>query len=47
LIECGYLSNRNDEEYLKSESGQNEIAKSIYKAIRLYKLEYDFENMNY
>ena len=47
LIECGYLSNKNDEEYLKSETGQNEIAKSIYKAIRLYKLEYDFENMNY
>jgi N-acetylmuramoyl-L-alanine amidase len=47
LIECGYLSNKEDEEYLKSETGKNEIAKSIYKAIRLFKLEYDFENRDF
>ena len=47
LIECGYLSNKNDEDYLKSDSGQNDIAKCIYKSIRLYKFEYDYENMNY
>jgi N-acetylmuramoyl-L-alanine amidase len=46
LIESGYLSNRSDEEYLKSEKGKNEIAKSIYKAIRYYKFDYDFENMS-
>jgi N-acetylmuramoyl-L-alanine amidase len=44
LVECGYLSNARDEIYLKSEKGQNEIANSIYKAIRLYKFDYDFEN---
>jgi len=44
LIECGYLSNKIDEEYLKSSKGQDEIAKAIYKAIRFYKIEYEFEN---
>lgn len=44
LVECGYLSNENDEEYLLSDEGQNEIAKSIYKAIRYFKFDYDFEN---
>ncbi len=44
LIECGYLSNKNDEVYLSSQKGQSEIAKAIYKAIRLYKQDFDFEN---
>lgn len=44
LVECGYLSNKSDEDYLKSEKGQEEIAKSIYKAIRYFKMDYDFEN---
>jgi N-acetylmuramoyl-L-alanine amidase len=44
LVECGYLTNSTDEEYLKSEKGQDEIAKSIFKAVRYFKLEYDFEN---
>lgn len=47
LIECGYLSNKNDEEYLKSDKGQTDIAKSIYKAIRLFKYDYDYESGNY
>ena len=42
LVECGYLSNKKDEEYLKSDKGQDDIAKSVYKAIRLFK--FDFEN---
>lgn len=45
LIETGYLSNKSDEEYLNSEKGQSEISKAIYKAIRLYKFDYDFENL--
>lgn len=44
LVECGYLSNKSDEEYLKSDKGQTEIAKSIFKAIRYFKMDYDFEN---
>jgi N-acetylmuramoyl-L-alanine amidase len=45
LIETGYLSNKSDEEYLNSDKGQSDIAKSIYKAVRLYKFDYDFENL--
>jgi N-acetylmuramoyl-L-alanine amidase len=45
LIETGYLSNKADEEYLNSAKGQSDIAKAIYKAIRMYKFDYDFENM--
>jgi N-acetylmuramoyl-L-alanine amidase len=45
LIETGYLSNKADEEYLNSAKGQGDIAKAIYKAIRLYKFDYDFENL--
>ena len=44
LVECGFLSNRVDEFYLKSERGQLEIAKAIYKSVRYFKLDYDFEN---
>ncbi len=44
LVECGYLSNTSDETYLKSDKGQTEIAKSVFKAIRFFKMDYDFEN---
>ncbi len=47
LVECGYLSNKNDEDYLKSDKGQTDIAKSLYKAIRLFKFDYDYESGNY
>lgn len=42
LVECGFLSNVGDERYLKSQKGQNEIAKAIYKAIILYKMDFDY-----
>jgi len=45
LIETGYLSNKGDEEYLNSPKGQSDIARAIYKAIRLYKFDYDYENL--
>ena len=45
LIETGYLSNKGDEEYLNSSKGQADIAKAVYKAIRLFKFDYDFENL--
>ena len=37
LIETGFLSNLNEEKYLSSAKGQDEIAKSIYKAFSSYK----------
>lgn len=45
LVEAGYLSNKGDEEYLNSQKGQIDVARAIYKAIRLYKFDYDFENL--
>lgn len=44
LFECGFLTNQKDTDYLKSEKGQNEIANVIYKSIRYFKYDYDFEN---
>lgn len=41
LIELGYISNRNEENYLKSESGQTSLASSIYQGFKDYKREYD------
>jgi N-acetylmuramoyl-L-alanine amidase len=40
-IETGYLSNRKDERYLRSESGQREIAGAIFSGVKRYKLEYE------
>lgn len=37
LIETGYINNASEEKYLNSESGQNEIASSIVKAIQKYR----------
>ncbi len=39
LVEIGFLSNENEEKYLVSEQGQENIASSIYKAFRNYKCE--------
>lgn len=47
LIEMGYVTNKSDEEYLKSDTGQDEIAKSIYKSVRYFKFDYDFENSEF
>ncbi len=37
LIEAGYLTNTDDNEYLQKESGQNDIAFAIFEAFRIYK----------
>lgn len=37
LIETGFLTNRNEEKYLASEVGQNEVATSVYDAVLNYK----------
>ncbi len=37
LVETGYISNSREEEYLKSQSGQEYIASAIFRAFREYK----------
>lgn len=41
LIEVGFLSNAEEEKYLKSAAGQNELALALYKAFAAYKHEHD------
>ncbi len=41
LVEMGYLTNRNDEKFLKSSVGQNKIATALFNAIKIYKAEYE------
>ena len=37
LIETGFLSTPEEEEYLNSDDGQEEVAESIFEAFKLYK----------
>jgi N-acetylmuramoyl-L-alanine amidase len=37
LVELGFISNKEEGEYLNSEAGKNELAKAIARAIREYK----------
>lgn len=39
LVEIGYLNNVEEEHYLNSEEGQNEVATAIFKGIKFYKEE--------
>ncbi len=39
LIEIGFINNPAEERYLNSDAGVNEVAMSIFKAIRAYKAE--------
>jgi N-acetylmuramoyl-L-alanine amidase len=41
LVETAYLSNREDERFLKSEAGQHKIAEALFTAIKKYKEEYE------
>lgn len=43
LVESGFLSNKQEEEFLSSEEGQENIAKSIYLAFKAYKEELEKE----
>ena len=43
LFETGYVTNENDSNYMKSESGQQEIANSIFQAIKSFKAYYGKE----
>jgi N-acetylmuramoyl-L-alanine amidase len=39
LVEMGYINNPDDEAYLNSDSGQDEIVASIVRALQNYKTE--------
>jgi N-acetylmuramoyl-L-alanine amidase len=41
LVETGYLSDINDEKYLSSEKGQNDIAIALFNAFQNYKTLYE------
>ena len=41
LLELGYISNKEEEAYLKSNRGQTSLASSIYNGFKEYKREYD------
>lgn len=47
LLEAGFLSNAADENYLKSEKGQEDVAKAVYKAIVYYKMDYEIDRMRF
>lgn len=40
LVEAGFLSNEKDEEYLKSERGQKEVATALFQTVKEYKQYY-------
>lgn len=44
LIEIGFINNPDEEAYLNSEKGQNEVAYAIFRAIRNYKREVEKTN---
>jgi N-acetylmuramoyl-L-alanine amidase len=41
LVETAYLSNKHDEQVLKSGKGQHQIAQAIFEGIKRYKVEYE------
>ena len=41
LIECGFLTNPKEEDYLNTETGQDYIASAIFRAFRSYKESID------
>lgn len=41
LVELGFISNPEEEKYLTSQSGQNELATAIYNAFSQYKANYE------
>lgn len=41
LVELGYISNREEERFMKSDNGRNKLAQALYNAFTKYKREYD------
>ena len=46
LIESGFLSNRSDEKYLNSSSGQQKFAEYVFNGIKKYRESYELEMQN-
>ncbi|HJP62262.1 MAG TPA: N-acetylmuramoyl-L-alanine amidase [Mucilaginibacter sp.] len=46
LVETGYINNHDDEDYLNSEKGQNEIVASIIRAVEKYRDEAEAVSKN-
>jgi len=41
LVELGYLSNRKEEQLLRSHDGQRKIAEALFKGVKEYKIKYE------
>ena len=41
LVELGYLSNKSEEQFLRSENGQDKIADALFKGVKDYKIKYE------
>lgn len=46
LVELGYISNRNEEQFMSSSKGQEVLARSLYKAFSDYKRNFDLRSGN-
>ncbi|MGV8879883.1 MAG: N-acetylmuramoyl-L-alanine amidase family protein [Sphingobacteriaceae bacterium] len=44
LVETGFINNPDDEKYLNSDEGQDEIINSIIRAVKKYRKEYETSN---
>ena len=44
LVELGYISNRNEEQFMNSSKGQDLLARSLYKAFANYKRNFDLRS---
>lgn len=44
LVELGYISNRNEEQFMNSSKGQDILARSLYKAFANYKRNFDLRS---
>jgi N-acetylmuramoyl-L-alanine amidase len=43
LVETGYLSDQNDEKYLSSDNGMNDVAIALFTAFQQYKILYEIQ----
>jgi N-acetylmuramoyl-L-alanine amidase len=46
LVELGFISNRQEEQYMRSERGQAILASALFRAIRDYKVALEENNTN-
>jgi N-acetylmuramoyl-L-alanine amidase len=44
LVELGFINHANEEQFLNSEKGQNQMALALYRAFEEYKREFEAEN---